>query len=284
MLKTAALLSVIFVFLTAAACGKLPSETIGTDTSPEISGKQSFAPTPSINTNPRAQINNDERAEMLFGFLEDNYSVLTNALYGGVAGIGFADLDCDGGMEMILFDAGASASMGVQIFDIVDGTVECISANIAGIGESFGAGNFSDIFISANYFDDFRLMQDINTGEKFFLVESSNGALDFSFKEKIRLAANGETLTLESLSHAYYKYDDEGREVTDANYRLGAKLASKDEYDVAEEKLKTNLTDLGLEIKGIFAWEKSNYSEDLDSLLGMAEGALALAAEQIDLY
>lgn len=279
--KTAILLIALVIMITAG-CTNIPSETDNADVSPVISAEQPLSsPTPT--ENERSQIKNDERAEIFRIFLKDNYTTLATALYGGIAGIGFADLDCDGGMEMILFDAGASASMGVQFFDIIDGNVECVSANIADIGESLGGKYYSEIVVNANYFDDFRFMTDQSSGENFFLVESSNGAVDFNYKEKIRFGADGEILTLESLSYIYNEYNDDG-ELTNSLYKLGTMQVTEDEYKAAVDKLENSLTDRGLEIKGKFVWEKSGFSDDLDSLLEMAEEALVLGAEQIDLY
>ena len=66
-------------------------------------------------------------------FLELNYVPLTTAC-GFISGVGLCDLDLDGCAELILFDAGASSSMGVQLFDVEDGKAVCVSASRVEVG------------------------------------------------------------------------------------------------------------------------------------------------------
>lgn len=229
-------------------------------------------------------IENDEREAIFRSFLTERYDELSRVLYGGIAGVGFIDLDCDGGMEMLLFDAGASASMGVQIFDIVDGEVECISANISTVGESFGGDHFTETYVNANLFEDFRLMENPQTGERFFLVTSKNGAVDFNYSEPIKVSADGEILTLASLTYKYEECDEDTGEIKSVKYKVDGIDATEKEYLAATEKIYSGVEDTGLEAKGVFAWENDAYTNGLEGLLAMTDEALSLAGEQTNLY
>lgn len=281
---TAALAILISLMLMACegARSPLPSEKLLP--SPEACGQPVQLPereTPA--GHDRASIENEERAAVFRTFLSERYAELAGALYGGIAGVGFIDLDCDGGMEMLLFDAGASASMGVQIFDIIDGEVECISANIATVGERFGGDHFTETFVNANLFEDFRLMENKQTGESFFLVSSGNGARDSSYTELIRFSADGEVLTLTGVAYRYEEYDEDSGEIKSVSYKVGGREASKEEYMALTGKIYSEAEDTGLEAKGVFAWESDAYTEGLDGLLAMADKALSLTGGQKDL-
>lgn len=235
------------------------------------------------NKSDRADIENEDRATIFRNFLTENYSQLSSALYGGIAGVGFIDLDCDGGMEMLLFDAGSSASMGVQFFDIINGVVECISANITSVGESFGGDHFTKTYVNANLFDDFRLMENKQTGERFFLVTSWNGALDFCYSELIKFPAEGEVLTLKSLAYKLEELDEDTGESINVKYKVGSGDVTEKEYRAETERIFSQMEDVGLEAKGVFAWEDEAYTDGLEGLLQMVEKALSLAEVQMRL-
>lgn len=286
MQKILAVFLTAFMLLGTTACVAEPLTTDEDTIAPEPSAEASDPPSPATaeTDGVRTEIKNDERAELFRSFIKDNYSELSKVLYGGIAGVGFADLDCDGGMEMILFDAGASASMGVQFFDIIDGKVECVSANITTVGESFGGEHLTKTFVNANYFEDFRLMEDKSDGKKYFLVKSGNGALDFSYTEHIRFGEDGEALTLTSLAYVYEDYDDETGRVTGAKYKVNGEDTGKTAYDEAISKLESGAKDTNLEVKGVFAYKDSAYTEGLDGLLKMVDDALSVSDGQIDLF
>ena len=283
---TAVLAILISLMLVACEGARSPLPSAELSPSPEVVPKQSV-PFPEQETSDKldeADIDNDERAAIFRAFLTERYNELTDSLYGGIAGVGFIDLDCDGGMEMLLFDAGASASMGVQFFDIIDGEVECISANIFTVGESFGGDHFTETYVNANLFEDFRLMEDKQTGERFFLVTSGNGAIDFSYTELIKFSADSEVLTLTSITYKHEELDEESGEIKSVNYKVGDKDATEQEYIKVTEKIYLDAEDTGLEAKGVFAWESDSYVEGLEGLLAMEEKALSLADNQKNLY
>jgi hypothetical protein len=222
------------------------------------------------------QLDNKPRFDLYLSFLSDNYQELSDAFFNGISGVGFIDLDLDGGIEMLIFDAGASAAMGLQFFDIVDDKVECVSANMDAVGKTFGGEHFSSVVVNANHFDDFRLMQDKKTGEKFFIVESGNGAADFSYSELIRFGNDNGVLTLNSLMYERNEYDIDTGTLVSASFKLAGETAEKDEYDAAYKKVFDSAEELPYAAMGAFLWERENYSNGKDGLLAMAAAAQML--------
>jgi len=233
------------------------------------------AVSPSPSQAPSA-VDDEARFKLFRSFLSENYQQLSDAFYNGISGVGFIDLDIDGGVEMLVFDAGASAAMGVQFFDIVDGKVECVSANMEDVGKAFGAEHMSKVIVNANYFDDFRLMQDKASGEKFFIVQSGNGAADFSYSELVRFGNDGGVLTLESLMYKYDEYDVDSGVLVSGIRKIAGETAELDEYDAAYSSFFKGAEDLGYAAMGAFLWENSDFDAGLDGLLAMADKARML--------
>ena len=125
MKKTLALMLLVFsMLLSLCACEEhavQSGETPGVPPSPIPAASE-----PEVSPSPETSPSFDEK-EIYRSFLSENYEKLSAACFGVISGIGLIDLDMDSKLEMVLFDAGASASMGVQLFDIIDGGVECIS-------------------------------------------------------------------------------------------------------------------------------------------------------------
>lgn len=229
---------------------------------------------------PSPEVDDTATLDIYRTFLSDNYQALSDACYGGISGIGFIDLDCDGGREMIIFDAGASASMGVQFFDIYNGEVECVSANMQSLGKAFGGSHFTKTYVNANFFEDFRLVETVETGERFFLVESSNGSIDFTYRELIRFGRDTDgVLTLTPLFYIQEEYDTDTGDVTSAFYRINNVDASEEDYNEASSAFLGSIVDLGLEAQGVFAWTSGSQTQNdgRDGLMSMAEEAIALS-------
>ena len=210
-------------------------------------------------------------------FLSSNYDTLSQLIFEGIAGVGFADLDLDGIAEMILFDYGASASMGVQFFDIVDGDVQCISANMEDLGTEFGGDYFTKLFVNANLFEDFRLVRD---GENaFFTVKSWNGAQDFMYEEIITFTQGSETstgavLTLSSVAYRYDEYDTETGETTTSRFESSGSSITEEKYNSVIASVDS-WTDLGMDVRGKFIWENTDYTSDLNGIMAMTRDAIA---------
>ena len=268
MRRTYTVFAISLVLSLLCACSTSePSESLAEVPSPSPS--VSVAPSPS----PSADFLQNK--DIYRSFLSENYQKLFDSFSGGISGIGFADLDLDGGMEMIMFDAGASAAMGVQFFDIVDGKVECISANMDAVGKTFGGTHLSSVIVNANHFNDFRLMKDKKTGEKFFVVTSGNGAADFSYSELIRFGNKDGVLTLESLLYKYETYDVDSGETTGDTYKIKGKSADAAAYKAAYDAFYASAEDTGFDAQGVLTWE-SNFDASYAGFMSMTDKALSL--------
>ncbi|MGI5936486.1 MAG: hypothetical protein ACOX7I_06775 [Oscillospiraceae bacterium] len=265
------------VLLSLAACSAQPSQSSppppaeNTDDSPgQTASPPPETPAPQETAEPTPE---PENWEALFTeYLEQNYDSLNN--YAMATGVGFIDLDLDGYPELLLFDAGASAAMGVHIFDIIDGQVCCASTNEY-VGEKFACEHTSFLNIYANYFEDFRLMVDTSSGEKFFLVRSGNGNTEFFYEELIRFDKSEAVLRPVSLLYASKSYDEDGN-LSSATYRQGETPIDQAEYDRLYAELFEGIADTGYEAKGVFIWNDSaNYSYTYDGFMAMLRDALA---------
>ena len=232
---------------------------------------------------PAVLVDNIARAKIFRTFLSDNYQKLSDVFFEGITGICFIDLDKDGGIEMLLFDAGASAAMGLQFFDIIDNKVECISANLDSVGSTFGGKHMSDVIVNANSFQAFRLMQDKETGELFFIVNSGNGAADFVYSELIRFGSTDGVMTLQSLLYIYNEIDMNTGAVTEESYKVNGEEVSAAEYSDAINKLDSEMTDLGYIAKGVFLSEISGEATrfNFENMMTMADKALYLFGIEI---
>lgn len=209
-------------------------------------------------------------------FLSENYQKLSDAFFSGISGIGFIDLDMDGGIEMLILDAGASAAMGLQFFDIIDGSVECVSANMDTVGTIFGGKHMSNVIVNANTFDSFRLVKNKSTGEKFFIIQSGNGAVDFCYSELVRFGTDNGILTLTSLMYKHEDYDMDSRIITGENFKVNGEDADRSTYEYAYCEFFSNVTDTGYIAKGVFMGENADYELSLDGLVAMTDKALTL--------
>lgn len=282
------------LLLSLAACSQAapqPDEpAAGVEPSAVPAGIASPAPeTPSVTSEPEepgeepAEVPDEPEPEpvdtdcfdIYKAFLDENFDRIAELCYGGIAGVGFIDLDIDGTPEMLLFDSGASASMGVQFFDITDGdgTVECVSANMLDLGQEFGGAHYSTVYVNANYFDDFRLMCS-DSGESRFFVESGNGALDFSYSELIEFSGTDGILGLSSVLYRYDDFDiDSGETVSTHCSYLGESISAGD-YESRLSGFRNTWQDAGYEAFGVFIWEEKTYSTEYDGFMAMVNAAI----------
>lgn len=221
-----------------------------------------------------------EELAMYSDFLSENYDRLSELCYGGIAGVGFIDLDLDDAPELVLFDSGASASMGVQLFDIVDenGTIECVSANMVELGSTFGGEYFSLVYVNTNYFDDFRLMRG-NDGSMAFYVSSGNGSIDFSYTELISFSgvpgSGGQTvLRPASVLYRRDEYDMDSGDVTDSRCRVDGDDCSVEDYEQRLSAYETDFNDTGYTAAGVFVWADKSYSNDFTGFMSMVSAAI----------
>lgn len=224
----------------------------------------------------------DEKWEEIFtDFLTENYEKLAETFISGIPGVGFIDLDVDGSPELILFDAGASASMGVQLFDIVDDKVTCVSANMTTVAEEFGGEHLSDVSVNASFFEDFRLME-TSAGERYFIVESGNGAIDFSYTEIVRFDNENGALSLQSLLYKYEEYNDDTGAVLSARYEQAGTEINEATYNSLYSSYFQDASDTGFKAEGMFIWDCNNYVEGYDGLMIMTQDAIDLYTPLFD--
>ena len=225
-------------------------------------------------SNENAPVDNEKLFAKYNELIENSYDSIMELTFGSISGIGFADLDRDGGMEMILFDGGASAAMGIILFDIVDDNIQLISAYGPTENAAYGLDYFSDTFISANFFEDFRKMKSLETEDEFFLLESGNGNMEFIYRDLIRFG-KGEKgqLTLEALMHRTENFDVETGDPTTAEYSVGGESCDKEAYDKAASQFYSGCYDTGFDAPGVFLWEDPSSPE-------MSKDRLSLMAEE----
>ncbi len=293
MKKCLHILLAVCLLLCAAACTQAPPQPGLTTEEPSAVSPAADSPapeTPEVPSDPETPGDapgdtpdepGQEPAEtdsfdIYKAFLEENFDRISELCYGGIAGVGFIDLDIDGTPEMLLFDSGASAAMGVQLFDITDkdGAVECVSANMMDLGQEFGGTHYSTLYVNANYFDDFRLMRS-DSGETRFFVDSGNGALDFSYSELIEFSGTDGILGLTSVLYRYDDFDiDSGETVSTHCSYLGESI-SADDYESRLSKFRSAWQDTGYEAFGVFIWEEKNYSTEYDGFMSMVNAAIS---------
>ena len=205
-------------------------------------------------------------------FLSEHYSALNDACGIGFSGIGFLDLDLDNTPELLLFDNGTSSSMGVHLFDIVDGSVTCVSSGIEAVAQRFGGAYLSDETVSAKSFSSFRLMENRSTGEQLFCVESVNSAMNFHFKNMLRFTGKDGVLSLESLFHSYVVYAAESTNIISEEYSVADQPADADAYQAAAAAFADTCTAAEYTTVGIFIWDGA-YPNTQEGLLRMAADA-----------
>lgn len=210
--------------------------------------------------------------EVYLAFLEDNFDILAALWPDGLTGVGFIDLDIDGVPEMLLFDAGASATMGVQLFDVTDdGSVVCVSSARENAAGAFGDEYFSRVSVCASFFESFRLSR---TGDGYcFWVDSANGSLESSWDELVRFdrGENGIMVPV-SVCERYLESDAETGETVAERYAVGGQEADAAAYDAALAVYAD--ADTGYEAKGVFLWnDMQRYDTSSDGLLAMARDA-----------
>lgn len=216
----------------------------------------------------------DEWSALYRDFLSDSFDVIAALWPDGISGIGFIDLDLDGTPEMLLFDMGASAAMGVQFFDIVNGSVVCVSSVNEGAAAAFGGDAFSGLSVCAQLFGDFRLVSD---GEQtYFTVHSANGTADCFWDEIIRFdRSEGDCLTLRSVCRIDASNDTETNTVTEQSWSVGGEACDEQTYTAALEAADA-AADLGYEAFGVFQWnDMERYDTSLEGLLVMLDDAVA---------
>lgn len=204
-------------------------------------------------------------------FLDDNYDIFAAIWPGGLSGVGFIDLDLDGTPEMVVFDLGASATLGAQLFDLVEGQVHCISSVTDSASGAFGEEYFTTLSICASYFESFRLIRG-EDGYSFW-VESANGTLESAWDELIRFDCVNGVLTPVSVCSRYMESDVETGEVVLETYTVGPETSDAEGYAQAAAAY-TQGEDAGYEAVGMFLWNNmKRYDTTYEGFMAMATDA-----------
>lgn len=213
--------------------------------------------------------------ESYIAFIDDNYDIFAALWPEGLTGVGFIDLDLDGTPEMAVFDPGASATMGVQLFDLADGQVYCVSSVLESAAGAFGDEHFSRVSVCASYFESFRLAR-TDDGGYCFWINSANGTLESSWDEIIRFDSDGGVLTPVSVCARYLESDTESGQVTAEKYETADGTTDAAGYESAAA-VYTEAEDMGYDAQGVFLWnDMSLYDTTREGFLAMARDAAAL--------
>lgn len=209
--------------------------------------------------------------ESYLTFLSDNYDIFAALWPEGLSGVGFIDLDLDGTPEMLVFDLGASATMGVQLFDLVDGQVYCISSVMDSATGAFDPTHFTTVSVCASYFESFRLIRS-EEGLSFW-VESANGTLESTWSEIIRFDCADGVLVPVSVCSRYLESNPETGVVFREEYTVGGDASDEEGYALAAVPY-TQGEDMGYEGSGLFLWNNmKHYDTTYDGFMAMAEDA-----------
>ncbi|MCD7846316.1 MAG: hypothetical protein LUG57_10815 [Oscillospiraceae bacterium] len=205
-------------------------------------------------------------------FLDDNYDIFAALWPEGMTGVGFADLDLDGTPEMIIFDQGASATLGVQLFDLVDERVVCVSSTLDSASGAFGDEYFSTVSVCTSYFEAFRLSYTTKDGWCFW-VDSANGTLESTWNEIIRFDCEDGVLTPVSVCTRYLESDEETGLVVAESYTVFGQEAQAADYEAAAN-IYLYGQDAGYEVSGVFLWSDNSYDTTYDGFLALAQAAV----------
>lgn len=214
----------------------------------------------------------DGWAEAYLAFLDDNYDIFAALWPEGITGVGFVDLDLDGTPEMIVFDQGASATLGVQFFDLIDGQVYCVSSVQEGAAGAFDDTYFSPVSVCASFFESFRLSK---TADGYcFWVTSANGTMESSWDEIVRFDCTDGVLTPVSVCARFLESDPESGQVVAERYTVLGETSDAAGYQAAAAEY-TDAADTGHEARGVFLWnDMARYDTTYDGLTAMAQDAV----------
>ena len=211
-------------------------------------------------------------ADSYISFLDDNYDIFAALWPEGITGVGFIDLDLDGTPEMVVFDAGAAATMGVQFFDLIDGKVFCVSSVLEDAAGAFGREHYSQVSVCASFFESFRLSY--ADGRYCFWVDSANGTMESSWDEIVRFDCVNGALTPVSVCARFLENDAETGLVVTERYVVGSTQTDAASFDEAAKKYTDGL-DMSYDADGVFLWNDLNrYDTTYDGLMAMAKDAV----------
>ena len=207
------------------------------------------------------------------GFLDSHYDTFAALWPDGMSGVGFMDLDLDGTPEMIVFDQGASAAMGAQLFDLVNGQVYCVSSALDSAGLSFDGTYLSGVDVWTGFFESFRLSR--TAAGWCFWVDSANGTMETAWDEIVRFDCADGVLTPVSVAYRYLEFDPASGLVSAERYTTAGAATDAAGY-AAAAGIYQDAQDAGYDGAGVFLWnDMDRYDTSREGLLTMAQDAAA---------
>ena len=213
-------------------------------------------------------------------FMQSNYDIFTALWPDGIGGVGFIDLDLDGTPEMVVFDSGASAAMGVQLFDLVDGQVYCVSSTLDSAAGAFDSTYLSATSVCTSFFEAFRLSRTENGW--CFWVDSSNGTMETSWDEVVRFGSSSGALAPMSVCYRYLEFDPASGLVVAESYTVAGAASDGAGYQAAADIYQEG-QDTGYNAKGVFLSDDfERYGAGYEGFVAMVQDALSAYAPIVD--
>lgn len=265
------------IMLSLCACGAAEDGPAPGPAEGPLATEPADTPAPAVEPEASLPATAEGWQEVYLTFLDENYDIFAALWPEGLSGVGFIDLDLDGTPEMLVFDLGASATLGVQLFDQRDGRVYCVSSGLDSAAGAFGEEYFTPLSICASYFESFRLIE-TEDGHVFW-VQSANGTLESAWDEVIRFDCVDGVLVPVSVCSRYLESNVETGEVIAEDYTVAGEASDAAGYEQAAAPY-VNGADTGYEAVGMFLWNNmKHYDTTYDGFMAMArDAATAYAA------
>lgn len=272
-------LIIMTAMLTLALCACSTASAATPDEEPGAAAAVELTPVPTEPPAPLELILDDAPegwADVYLRYLDDNYDIFAALWPEGLSGIGFIDLDLDSMPEMIVFDLGASATLGAQIFDCADGEVYCVSSVLDAAAGAFGDEHFSKISVCTSYFESFRLS--LTADGYVFWVNSANGTMESSWDEIVRFDSDDSGIVIPvSVCARYLQSDADSGVVITERYTVDGAESDAEGY-AAAAAVYMNAGDMGYDAKGVFLWN------DMTAYDTTYEGFMAMARDAAEAY
>ena len=208
-------------------------------------------------------------------FLDSHYDTFAYLWPDGMSGVGFVDLDLDGTPEMIVFDQGASATLGAQFFDLVNGQVYCVSSVLDAADGAFDGTYMSPVDVCTSFFESFRLSWTAD-GWRFW-VDSANGTMETAWDQIVRFDSVDGVLTPVDVCYRYLEFDPDSGLVVSEQYTAAGVPTDAAGYDGAAGGYM-DAQDAGYDAAGVFLWN------DMDRYDTSREGLMAMARDAVSAY
>lgn len=247
----------VLVMCMAAACGAAPPTAAQDTAVPET-----LTLAPPV----------DGWQDSYLAFLDNCFDIFSALWPEGISGFGFIDLDLDGTPELVVFDQGASATMGAHLFDLKDGWVYCVSSGLDSAAGAFSPDYMSGVSVCASFFESFRLSR---TSDGWcFWIDSANGTMETAWDEFVRFDSADGVLTPVSVCERYLESDPSSGAVVKEEYFVAGTEADQQGFQSAADAYQDAL-DAGYEAKGVFRWDEQQFdTTTYEGFLGLAQAAV----------